>query len=70
MDTLTLTYILTSAFLLIAIDVNKTLVYQIYRESVTTKPKLSLIIATKKEEANINSLIDSPDQLKYQKENF
>jgi cellulose synthase/poly-beta-1,6-N-acetylglucosamine synthase-like glycosyltransferase len=49
----------------------KAFVYQMgKRQTATSKPKLSLIIAAKNEEKNINSLFDSLEQLNYPNENF
>jgi len=50
---------------------HKAFVYQIgKRQTATSKPKLSLIIAAKNEEKNINSLFDSLEQINYPNENF
>ena len=57
--------------MLAAVSVYKAFIYQIGRKkSTTSKPKLSLIIAAKNEEKNINSLFDSLEQLNYPNENF
>lgn len=66
-----LTYIIIIFFLLVVINVYKGFVYQLNRKSkLTFKPKLSLIIAAKNEEKNINSLLDSLEQLNYPVENY
>jgi len=64
-------YIILFVFLLTAINVYKAFVYQIGKKSnITFKPKLSIVIAAKNEEKNINSLFDSLELLNYPKENF
>lgn len=66
-----LTYLIIILFLLIAINVYKGFSYQLSRKFTTTsKPKLSLVIAAKNEESNIDSLIDSLEQLNYPNENL
>lgn len=64
-------YIISFVFLLIAINTYKAFAYQLEKKSdITSKPKLSLIIAAKNEEKNIISLIDSLEKLNYPLENF
>ncbi|MEO8231634.1 MAG: glycosyltransferase [Ignavibacteriota bacterium] len=71
MDLITLTYIIIILFLLVAINVYKGFSYQLSRKFTTTSnPKLSLVIAAKNEENNIESLINSLEQLNYPKENL
>ncbi|MCC6255359.1 MAG: glycosyltransferase, partial [Ignavibacteriaceae bacterium] len=66
-----LTYLIIILFLLIAINVYKGFSYQLSRKFTTTsKPKLSLVIAAKNEESNIDSLIDSLEQQNYPNENL
>lgn len=71
MEPIHLTYIIIILLLLAVVNVHKAFVYQISkRQTSTSKPKLSLIIAVKNEEKNINSLFDSLEQLNYPNENF
>lgn len=71
MEIIYLLYIITFVFLLNAINIYKAFVYQIGKKSnITFKQKLSIIIAAKNEEENINSLFDSLELLNYPKENF
>ncbi|MDP2362905.1 MAG: glycosyltransferase, partial [Ignavibacteria bacterium] len=71
METINLTYFIFIFFLSTSIIVYKGFVHQIKRKTPTIfKPKLSLIIASKNEEVNINSLIDSLEQLDYPNENL
>jgi poly-beta-1,6-N-acetyl-D-glucosamine synthase len=66
-----LIYFTFIAFLFVAINVYKGFSYQFDRKfTTTTRPNLSLVIAAKNEESNIESLIDSLDQLNYPKENL
>ncbi|MBE0538726.1 MAG: glycosyltransferase [Ignavibacterium sp.] len=71
MEIFTVSYIVLTLFLLIAVNVYKSFVFQLNKNTFpATTPKLSLIIAAKNEEANIPSLIDSIENLNYPKENF
>ncbi|MBK7630612.1 MAG: glycosyltransferase [Ignavibacteriales bacterium] len=68
---ISVTYFIIILFLLTAVTVYKGFNHQLSRKyTTTTKPKLSLVIAAKNEETNINSLIDSIEQLNYPKENL
>ena len=71
MEFIHFSYILTFAFLLVAINLYNGFKHQVKKlHMIISKPKLSIIIAAKNEESNISSLIDSIDQLNYPKENF
>lgn len=71
METIYIASILFAAFLFIAISLHKGFIYQLSKNtSPSSKPKLSLIISARDEEANINSLIDSLEKLNYPNENF
>ena len=71
MDIITFIYLIIILFLLIAINVYKGFSYQLsHKFTTTSKPKLSLVIAAKNEENNIESLINSLEQLNYPKENL
>ncbi|HCY76336.1 MAG TPA: hypothetical protein DHV28_10480 [Ignavibacteriales bacterium] len=71
MEIFTVSYIVLTLFLLIAVNVYKAFVFQLNKNTFpATTPKLSLIIAAKNEEANIPSLIESIENLNYPKENF
>ncbi len=71
MEIIYLSYILLFAFLLLAIVVYKGYKYESRVKNINNSTsKLSIIIATKNEETNINSLIDSIEQLDYPNENF
>ena len=71
MEIIYLSYIISFVFLLTAINIYKAFVYQIGKKSnITFKQKLSIVIAAKNEEKNINSLLNSLEKLNYPKENF
>ena len=71
MEIIYLSYIISFVFLLTAINIYKAFVYQIGKKNkITFKQKLSIVIATKNEEKNINSLLNSLEKLNYPKENF
>ena len=71
MEIIYLSYILSFIFLFIAIVVYKGYKYESkIKHTTNTTSKLSIIIAAKNEEKNINSLIDSIQQLNYPNENF
>lgn len=71
MEFIYLTYIVLFSFLLLAINIYKAFVYQIGKKNnITFKQKLSIVIAAKNEEKNINSLLNSLEKLNYPKENF
>jgi len=73
MEIIYLTYFLTFTFLLLAIYVYKGYKLELKKQILSfnkTFLKLSLIIAAKNEERNINSLIDSLERLNYPNENF
>jgi cellulose synthase/poly-beta-1,6-N-acetylglucosamine synthase-like glycosyltransferase len=64
-------YIISFVFLLTAINIYKAFAYQIGKKSnITFKQKLSIVIAAKNEEKNINSLFDSLELLNYPNENY
>ncbi len=64
-------YIISFVFLLTAINIFKAFVYQIGKKNnITFKQKLSIVIAAKNEEKNINSLLNSLEKLNYPKENY
>lgn len=64
-------YIISFVFLLTAINIYKAFAYQIGKKSnITFKQKLSIVIAAKNEEKNINSLFDSLELLNYPKDNY
>lgn len=71
MEIFTISYIVLTLFLLIAVNVYKAFIFQLNKNSLpVSTPKLSLIIAAKNEEHNIPSLIESIENLNYPKENF
>ena len=71
MEIIYFSYIISFVFLLTAINIYKAFVYQIGKKSnITFKQKLSIVIAAKNEEKNINSLLNSLEKLNYPKENF
>lgn len=71
MEIIYLSYIISFVFLLTAINIYKAFVYQLGKKSnITFKQKLSIVIAAKNEEENINSLFDSIELINYPKENF
>ncbi len=71
MEILYLTYILIFLFLLISVSVYNGFKIETKKHSaLSSEPMLSLVIAAKNEEENINSLIDSLEKSDYPKENF
>jgi len=73
MEILYFTYTLTFIFLLLAIYIYNGFKYELKKQLLSfhkTSLKLSLIIAAKNEEKNINTLIDSLEKLDYPEENF
>ena len=71
MELIHISYIVTFAFLIIAISLYNGFKYQVKKQHIIiSKPKLSIIIAAKNEESNISSLINSLEQLNYPKENL
>ena len=71
MEIIYLSYILSFLFLFIAIVIYKGYRYESkIKHTTNTTSKLSIIIAAKNEETNINSLVDSIEQLDYPKKNF
>lgn len=71
MELIYLTYLITFSFLLLAIYIYNGFKLEIRKQTLyKSSHKLSVIIAAKNEEKNINSLIDSLEKLDYPKDNF
>ncbi len=71
MVTLYITYILLFGFLLLAIYIYNGFKFELRKMPIyKTSPKLSVIIALRNEEKNIDQLINSLSQLNYPEENF
>ncbi len=71
MEIIYVPYIFSFTFIFLAVSVFKGFVQQQKKTSLTiSTPQLSLIIAAKNEENNIESLIDSLEQQNYPKENL
>jgi cellulose synthase/poly-beta-1,6-N-acetylglucosamine synthase-like glycosyltransferase len=71
MEIIYLSYIISFVFLLTAINIYKAFVYQIGKKNnINFKQKLSIVIAARNEEKNINSLLNSLEKLNYPNENF
>jgi cellulose synthase/poly-beta-1,6-N-acetylglucosamine synthase-like glycosyltransferase len=71
MELIHFSYIITFAFLVIAISFYNGFKHQVKKQHIIfSKPKLSIIIAAKNEEKNIISLFDSLEKSNYPTENF
>lgn len=71
MVTLYITYILLFSFLLLAIYIYNGFKFELRKMPIyKTSPKLSVIIALRNEEKNVDQLINSLSQLNYPEENF
>ncbi len=71
MEMIYIIYFLTFSFLLLAIIIYNGFKSELKKQTLyRTSFKLSVIVAAKNEEENINSLIDSFGNLNYPKENF
>jgi len=71
MELIHFSYIITFAFLVIAINCYNGFKHQVKKQHIIfSKPKLSIIIAAKNEEENIISLFDSLEKSNYPTENF
>jgi cellulose synthase/poly-beta-1,6-N-acetylglucosamine synthase-like glycosyltransferase len=71
MEIIYLSYILSFVFLLLAVIVYKGYKFECkIKDSSNSTSELSIVIAAKNEEKNINSLIDSLEKLNYPNENF
>lgn len=71
MQIIDITYIITFSFLLLAIYLYNGYKFELGKLPIyKTFPKLSVIIAAKNEEKNVNQLLDSLSKLNYPEENF